>query len=138
MKFNANRHYQQLVRVWQHYRWEPCPLRCLPKIGYVVEGEDGKFIAALFMYASSGEVAFIDWGVGSMEHNRDEIHGAFRVLFEKLKEIAKRMGCNFIFSMSKVSAFKEILIENGLQIAEERTTSFVLPLIDKDFDFITD
>lgn len=136
--YSKERHYQSLVKIWVYYKLIPYPpSEYLPKIGLVVEDGD-TFVAALFMYLIPGEAAFIDWGVANPNCTLESKREAFAQLMSMLVAQAKAAEAKFIYSISKVKPFLQMLSENGMQVAETDMTTMVLPLATDNMSFIRD
>jgi hypothetical protein len=139
VQYSKEKHYQSLVKVWVYHKLIPYPAPdYLPSIGLVVETDDGIFIAALFMYLIPNEAAFIDWGVGNPCCPHEMRRVAFRDLMTQHKLHAKLAGAKFIYSISKIKPFLQMLAENDMQVAETGMTTMVFPLAENNMSFIKD
>lgn len=136
--FKSDKHYKYLVETWDHYKWLPCPLEFLPKIGVIVCEKD-RFIAALFMYLQSGSMAYVTWAVGSHKATKEERDKAFAILFVVMKKVAIKHKCKFMYGATTISAFKNRMKSWGFTPVETGMDSFVLPLdYNGSVDFLKD
>lgn len=138
IKFNKEKHYPSLVAVWNFYGWRPCPVSFLPKTGLVAETEDGKFIAALFMYIEPGSVAMVSWAAASPAQPPMTRKEALDKLFAALKEIAFENRCTFIYGATAVKRYMDIMEGWGMLPVEKEMQSFILPLCNEGIDFLKD
>jgi hypothetical protein len=132
-RFNKS-HYDFLKGVWTKYGWKACPLSFLPKIGYVAF--EDKFIGAMFMYAHGGSVSMVDWAVANPEATKEQRAEAMRGCFDRLVELARGMDCTFIYSVTAVPAYMNLLKSFGMKEAERNMTSFVMSLNNEDMSFL--
>jgi hypothetical protein len=131
-------YYNQLKIIWSFYGWkEPVPEDFLPD-GYVALTNEGKFIAAYFMYIAPNKGAFLAWPVCALRYTKEEKDIAFKEIIARFKEDAKIAGVKLMLAMSKSNRVKDILQYNGLCPAEKETTSFALDLQNNGLSFISD
>lgn len=137
--FDKKKHYPALVNVWEHYNLTPYPpADYLPGIGYVMEKDNGNFVAALFMYLIQDEAAFIDWGASDPNCERQLKQVAFEILMNNMVVHASLAGAKFIYSISKIKPFLDMLSANGMSVAETGMTTMVMPLDKNNMSFIKD
>lgn len=135
--FKKEVHYPTMIKLWQECGWEPCPLEALPRIGIVAETESGEFLAYVGMYLEIGKIGFIDWALVNKEK---KVSGskALAFLVCALFRLAKKCDCHFVYSATKVEAWKEILLKAGMKTAETGADTFVKALNNENTDFIGD
>lgn len=131
-----NTDYAALSTAWGKHGWIPCPQNMLPDLGLVAYG-GRTFLAYLGMYTSR-RGGFIDWAVRNPIADRDTAGTAIDTMFKMLVSDAKKRGCQFIYSVTKVESWKKRLVSYGMSAAEEGVTSFVMTLHGEDTAFISD
>jgi hypothetical protein len=137
VEYNTERHYETMCSLWEKCGWEQCPKEALPNCGLVAESTSGEFMAYVGMYILPGKIAFIDWALAG------DIHGiacgkALCKIVDKLIAKARENQCFFIYSVTKVEAWKKILMHRGLKVAEKGADTFIMALNDQDTAFISD
>lgn len=131
MRFEAyhrEAHYGALVEIWRRRGWLAPPADCLPTTGYVARTEAGLAAAALFVYIVPDCAAWIDWGIADPDCPPEERRQAMKTLFGLCETRGRNGGARFLYSTSQSRAFRALLLDCGMQVAEERTTTFAKPL----------
>lgn len=136
-KFYVDRHYKRMSELWTKAGWIPCPVEALPGIGIVAETDTGEFIAYLGMYMEPAKIGFIDWALSDQGHGIAAGKALCRLL-DKLIQAAKDNNCHFIYSTTKIEAWKKILIYRGMKTAEQGADTFIMSLNNADTAFISD
>jgi len=141
--YDRGKHYQALSQLWVKRGWLVPPADCLPPTGFVARDtnrdEPG---AALFIYLVPDCVGWIDWGIADPDLDQASRRYAMRVLFRLCEELAKQRRARFLYSTSQSQAFRSMLLDCGMMVAEERTTTFCKSLAgeaqEDDMAFIRD
>ena len=136
--YDESKHYTELLKVWKAYGWIPCPPEDLPATGAVATGPDGTFVAALFMYVAESKIGFVEWAVSSRDVPREIRENAWKPLFESLMENARSRGIKFLYAVTKVPRFRQILEGCGMTLAEEHAASLVMSVNDSDPGYLKD
>lgn len=123
--YDAVRHYEALTGIWQARGWLPPPADCLPPTGFVAcRHPDSEPVAALFVYIVPHCVGWIDWGIADPRLDRSRRRSTMRWLFRRCELLARKAGARFLYSTSQSLAFRSLLLDCGMVVAEERTTTF--------------
>jgi hypothetical protein len=138
VKFDKEKHYPAIEAIWKFHDWQSCPVAFLPKTGLVAEQEDGTFVAALFMYIESGSVAMVSWAAASPTVPVMARKRALDALFAALKETALKNGCTFIYGVTAVERYMDIMESWSMIPVEKNMQSFILPLCNERIDFLKD
>jgi hypothetical protein len=138
VKFDKEKHYPALEAIWEFHGWQSCPATFLPKTGLAAEQEDGQFIAALFMYMEFGSVAMVSWAAASPAVPAMTRKKALDTLFEALKKIALENRCTFIYGVTAVERYMNIMESWGMFPVEKNMQSFILPLYNDGIEFLKD
>jgi len=126
-EFNAERHYEQLCKMWESHEWFPCPIDAIPKTSYIAK-RNGSIIAFMAMYVDKGTIGVIDWAVANMEFCKDERDEALKILFEYLVKMAKSLGCNYIYSVTKNNKWGIKMKSYGMVLAENGASTYIMPI----------
>jgi hypothetical protein len=137
-RYEEEKHYSELLKVWARYGWIPCPAEDLPATGVVAVGPDGTFVAALFMYVAEEKIGYIEWAVAARDVTKETRAAAWGPLFAILRENARERGIKYLYAVTKVARFREILESCGMSVAEEHAASLIMSLNGDDSTYLMD
>lgn len=121
--YRRDEHYPHLEVLWRRRGWLPPPPEFLPPTGYVFVTPEG-VAAALFIYIVPGCGAWVDWAIADPELPQERRRTAMRHLFCLCENLARKEGARFLYSTTQSQAFRALLLECGMVVAEEKTTTF--------------
>ena len=137
-RFNAEKHYKDLGKLWEQHGGIPCPLDAIPRQSYVAK-RNGDIIAFMGMYVDEGTIGVIDWAVANNNFSKEEKDEALQLLFNRLIVIAKLKKCNYIYSFTKNTKWGDKMKRYGMMLAESGACTYIMPIgKNKNTAFISD
>jgi len=128
--YSQERDYVTLTSIWSQYGWKPIPADFLP-VGIVAE-LDGTFIAAMFVYIDTGTVAFVDFALADPSVPSNVRFTALLGCFERIKNRAIGCRCRYIYTVTAIKRYQNMLEFFGMKECESDMKSYILPLFDQD------
>lgn len=128
--YNREKDYATLTSIWSQYGWKPIPADFLPA-GIVAE-LDGIFIAAMFVYVDHGTVAFVDFALADPSVPSNVRFMALLGCFNWIKHYALECGCRYIYTVTAIKRYQNMLEFFGMKECESDMKSYILPLFDQD------
>jgi len=114
--------YQMVCDWWMAHEWPPVPACTLPKNGLVVE-EDGKPLAAGFLYGTDSDLCSIEWIVSNPEAPILARGVAVKKLVKSLTELGQKMGYGVIMGWLLSKSLMRVYSEEGYLKGDEGLTN---------------
>lgn len=108
--FNEEEDYKYLVPFWNAYNFAPPPLKYLPG-GLVVTLFD-MIVCAGFLYETATPIAWMEWVVANPDLVRDVRNEGLNLLITSLKEMAKEVAVEVIYTTSNLDPYIKRLEDN--------------------------
>lgn len=137
VRFDPEKHYPVMKKLWEELEWPPCPEIALPNESYVAESTTGELIAYLGMYMQPAKIGFFAWALTNRKWGA-ACGVALCRLVDRLVETAKENKCHFIYGAAKAPSWQRILLSKGLSVAEQGADTFIMALSGEDITFFQD
>lgn len=120
VKFDKQKHYEDICYWWSLYNWPGVNLNALPKTGFIVEG-----FAAGFLYKTDSTFAIMEFIVGNKNADKNQRREAIDLVIKSLINEAKNTGYELIFSSIEHPNLMKIYEENGLMKTDTNMTNYI-------------
>lgn len=125
--FDPKKDYKEVASWWESQGWPVLPEQVLGPSGFIVE-EDGKKLAATFMFPTNCPIYIMEWTVGNPEVSHELRSEALKKVTDKACQWAKEDGAAQVFTMTKHERFIKKLEEYGFQVTDSGMTHLVRSL----------
>ncbi len=128
-------HYADLVSYWAQYGWAAPKESLLPKVGFVAI-DNGKAIAAAFVYQSCSGMALLDWVIGDQNAQPLTRGKAVYKVINSCKDYAKAEGFQVLYTVTGNTALQDTYRKIGFSDMERNATSMAMSLDGSKLDFL--
>lgn len=130
-----DKHYIELSQFWGQYGWVAPSIDVLPRKGFVAL-QNGKIVAAAFVYMSCSGMALLDWVIGDKQaHPLIRGKAVYKVI-NACQDYAKEQGKSVLYTVTANKALQETYRKIGFQDMESNATSMAMSLDGTKLDFI--
>ena len=132
--FNS-KHYEELSRFWGQYGWVAPSEELLPKKGYVAM-QDGKIVAAAFVYLSCSNMALLDWVIGDKDASPLSRDKAIYGVIKACQEYARKQNKTVLYTVTANTALQATYRKLGFADMKAGATSMAMSLDGTKLDFL--
>jgi hypothetical protein len=109
---------------WKHYPgWQAIAPENLPKVGFVIEGEEDP-ICAGFLYQTDSAVCWLEWIVTNPKIKAREKYDAISYLIDVICDEARGLGFKVIYTSSNQSGLMKLLKRKDILPTDTGVTMF--------------
>ncbi len=108
---------------WESRQGIDFPIRLLSDLGYVAY-EEGRAVAAAFLFTTNSKVALLGWPVSDPESSPELRDSALTKIYEELHLVAKDLGFELIWSTAGIPALQKRLLGLGYTVGDENINQY--------------
>jgi len=114
------KHYEEIRRWWQGWKWEPVPLESLPENGVIIPG-----FAVGFLYKTDSNIAWLEWIVANPEADKSQRRQAVEIVIEYLTGKAKELGFKRVFTTTVHPTLKRMFGQRKYIQTDDKVSHFL-------------
>lgn len=130
-----DKHYPELSSFWSQYDWIAPSIDLLPRKGFVALNE-GKIVAAAFVYMSCSGMAYMDWVIGDKNAEPLTRGKAVYKVVGACQDYAKEQGKQVLFTVTANQPLLKTYEKMGFQTMESGATTMAMSLDGSKLDFL--
>lgn len=123
--YELGRDYPDICEWWRGHGWAYVPAHLLPRVGLIIESDDGQKLCAGFLYTAESSWGWLEWVVtnpqGPMRYRKDAVD----LLVSSLVDIARASGMERIISSLHRKSLIRIFEKHGFRKGDVGATEMV-------------
>ena len=120
--------YEVIRPWWEEHGWQAVPLAVLPRCAVLVEDDDGKPLAAAWLYMENSGVgvAWMEWTVTNPILTPWRSYAAITMLTQAVREVALELDYGVVMTTARQDSLVRVFERNGFAVTDRGMTHLLM------------